>query len=88
MSTTKEEIAQWMIDQFKERRTITQESMVRLIIRTFGREWSYKNKNGNLAIHKDVLAEFRKLNDGSIVWDRAYRHWQVKKPKNDPAKDA
>lgn len=78
MSTSKEDVAQWMIDQFKERKTITQTSMVSLIRKNFGSEWTYRNENGNPAIDKGALEEFRKLHNGAIVWDRASRQWQVK----------
>ncbi|WP_407107280.1 DUF6953 family protein [Rhodococcus aetherivorans] len=76
MSTTKEDIACWMIKQFDDQRTISQYAMVTRIKKTFGPEWVYKNENGNPAIHKGVLAEFRKLHNGSIVWDKSYRQWK------------
>lgn len=78
---TPTEIAQWMIDQFEERRTISQYIMARRIRETFGEEWLYRNQNGNPAIDKKVLAEFRKLKDESIEWDRGSQEWQKKRPK-------
>ncbi|GAA5207582.1 DUF6953 family protein [Streptomyces thinghirensis] len=32
---------------------------------------TYVNDNGNLAISKEVLAAFRKLSEGTVVWERA-----------------
>lgn len=79
--TTPTEIAQWMIEQFEERRTISQHTMAMGIRKNFGAEWLYKNQNGNPAIDKKVLAEFRKLKDESIEWDQSSQQWQVKRPK-------
>ncbi|GAA1053948.1 DUF6953 family protein [Dietzia natronolimnaea] len=75
------EIALWMIDQFKDRQTISQHTMAMGIRKNFGPEWLYRNQNGNPAIDRKVLAEFRKLRDDSIEWDRSTQDWRVKRPK-------
>ncbi len=45
----------------------------------FGEEFVYENENGNLAISKKVLNEFKKLKeDNGIEWDRSERCWTKK----------
>lgn len=44
--------------------------------RKFGEEYVYENENGNLAISRKVLNEFKKLKDvNGIEWDRSDRCW-------------
>lgn len=37
---------------------------------------TYINDNGNTAISKEVLAEFRKLSEGTVVWERGSGLWR------------
>ena len=46
------------------------------IEQTCGEEHVYTNKNGNFAISKDVLKEFRKLTEGKVKWERGERAWR------------
>jgi hypothetical protein len=66
-----------MVDQIKARGFEYQEVLVREVDDHFGSEWVYLNENGNPAISERVLAEFRKLHDRSIEWDRSERAWSV-----------
>jgi hypothetical protein len=34
----------------------------------------YENENGNLAINRQVLKEFRKLTEKTVVWERGVRY--------------
>jgi hypothetical protein len=44
-----------------------QETVVYEILDRFGEEFVYDNENGNLAIARPVLKEFRKLTEDSVV---------------------
>jgi hypothetical protein len=37
---------------------------------------TYINDNGNVAISKEVLAAFRKMSEGTVVWERGSRFWR------------
>ena len=76
MATAKD-IAQWMFDHFETQKYLYQESVVYKVKNQFGPDFVYKNKNGNLAIEKDVLEEFRKISEGKVVWERGYRAWRT-----------
>ena len=69
-------VAEWMLSQFKGR-MLYQEEVVWKIKKEFGEDYYYQNENGNYAIHKKVLAEFRKLTDGKVVWSRGEKAWTM-----------
>jgi len=72
------EIAQYMIDELLEKGLLYQENVVQDIHSKFGEEFIYYNENGNPAISKNVLKEFKKLKVGhNIEWDRSGRCWTV-----------
>ena len=75
MATAKD-VAQWMFDHFETQKYLYQESVVYKIKSQFGPDFVYKNENGNLAIGKDVLKEFRKISEGKVVWERGDRAWR------------
>ncbi len=64
-----------MIEQVYARGVLYQEDAVEQIEALFGPEWVYENENGNPAIHRGVLAAFRKLKSGRITWDTSDKSW-------------
>lgn len=73
---TSEDVAKWMLSHFESSKYLYQESIVHKIKREFGADFVYTNSNGNLAIGKDVLRDFRKLSEGGVVWERGDRAWR------------
>ncbi|MBU0908743.1 MAG: hypothetical protein KKA54_03540 [Proteobacteria bacterium] len=69
-------VAEWMLSQFKGR-MLYQEEIVWKMKKEFGDEYVYTNDNGNYAIHKKVLAEFRKLTEGKVTWSRGEKAWTM-----------
>jgi Family of unknown function (DUF6953) len=65
-----------MVDQLKGQHWLYQEMVVSEILEKFGEEFVYYNENGNLAISRPVLREFRKLTEGTVVWERSARAWR------------
>jgi hypothetical protein len=74
--TTPLEVAQWMAEQVLTAPYVYQETIVRQILTKFGSKFTYTNANGNPAINKDILKQFRKLTDGKVVWERSDRSWR------------
>ncbi len=58
---TPTEIAQWMIAQIDENDELLQVEAVAQIQRLFGPEFVYVGDNGEMAIDRLVLYQFRKL---------------------------
>lgn len=69
-------VAKFMLDEILQKGYIYQESVVLDIQKKFGEEYVYENENGNHAISKKVLNEFKKLKEGNdIEWDRSDKSW-------------
>ena len=85
MATAKE-IAEWMVEQVANGKYLYQESVAHNIALTFGKEFTYHNNNGNLAIGKNVLKEFRKLTEGTVIWIKGERAWRLRNPHDKPGR--
>jgi len=65
-------------------KTLYQEVIVYEIQSQFGDDFVYINENGNLAIDRKVLAEFRRLTEGKVVWSRSEQYWRFKENFDEP----
>ncbi|TBB12447.1 hypothetical protein ELH50_15760 [Rhizobium ruizarguesonis] len=83
--TTARQVAEWMVEQMGERSRLIQEVIVRKIKKEWGDDWVEKNQNGNLAIPRAVLKEFKALTDDTLVWERSSKSWRKRRP-NDKAR--
>ena len=83
---TKAEVAEWMLEELKRVRFLEQETAVFEIARRFGSEFVYANDNGNDAIDRGVLKEFRKLSGTNVVWERGERLWRFRQRYDEPGK--
>ena len=69
-------VAEFMINEILEKGYVYQEYLVHDIQEKFGDDFVYINENGNLAISKKVLNEFKKLKEqNNIEWDRSDKSW-------------
>ena len=82
---TPHDVAQWMLDRLHGDTCLYQDVVVYDIQQRFGEEFAYINDHGNLAIDKGVLNEFRKLTEGSVVWEKGERCWRLRKRYDTPA---
>lgn len=73
---TASDVAEWMFEQFNNTRWMYQESIVYKIKSQFGKDFVYQNSNGNYAIDREVLKQFRKLTEGKAIWERGQRAWR------------
>jgi hypothetical protein len=81
---TSQQVAEWMLEELTRDGVLYQETTVSLIAQKFGYEFTYDNENGGLAIRRDVLAVFRKLTEGSVVWDAENRLWRKREQTDRP----
>lgn len=72
------QVAEWMVEELNRVKFLYQEDAVWKIFRMFGKEYTYENDNGNLAIDKKVLKEFRKLTEDYVVWERGEKMWRAR----------
>jgi len=82
MSISAEDVAKWMVQQVEEStsKRLEQEYAVVGIRNQFGEQFL---RNGGTSIDSNVLAFFRKLTPGTVVWDS--RGFWRKRMSNDPA---
>jgi hypothetical protein len=82
---TVEDIAKWMFEEVKKKGTLglEQADAVLRIEKQFGKEFVYDNDNGNRAISRQVLAAFKRLTGGTVIWSRGEKAWRMRGP-NDP----
>ena len=83
---TPTEVAEWMVRQFETQDYLYREDVVYQIEEIFGPEFIYENENGNQAIDKKVLREFRKLTEEDVVWERGERTWRKRELGDPPGK--
>lgn len=72
------DVAKWMLDQISQKRELYQNEVVYQIEDKFGSQFVYENRNGNLAINREVLKEFRKLTEKTVVWSRVEFCWRIR----------
>ncbi len=72
------DVAQWMLDKIIKKRELYQEEVVYQIEEKFGSKFVYDNEAGNLAISREVLKEFRKLTEKTVVWSRIELCWRIR----------
>jgi hypothetical protein len=75
---TPADVAQWMFEEVRKGDWMYQDQVVEEIAERFGEEFTYENENGNPAIDKAVLKEFRKLSSEQVVWVRGERCWRLR----------
>lgn len=76
---TASDVAQWMLQEVQDG-ALYQETAVYEIRDRFGKEFVYTNDNGNLAISRKVLKEFRKLTEKKVDWSRSEKGWFLRDP--------
>jgi hypothetical protein len=80
------QVADWMLKEVKGNGELYQENAVSKIEKKFGEQFTHLKENGNSSIGKDVLAAFRMLSKGSVVWEREHRRWRMRKPTDKPGR--
>lgn len=79
-------VAQWMLDQYKQKNRLAQSSAARGIRTTFGEHNLYRNRQRNWGINKGILEEFRKLTPSDVVWSRSLQTWRQRRESDPPDK--
>ena len=72
---TPREVAQWMLEQLEQGDELMQQDAARAIQKDFGQEFVYNDKNGDLAVDRRVLYQFKKLSGDTAVWVACQSNW-------------
>ena len=71
-----QEAAGWMAEEVARQGVLEQHVAASHLADHFGEGCVYDNDNGGTSISKEVLAEFRKLTEATVVWDRTAKCWR------------
>lgn len=82
------DVALWMLDKLQREQSLYQQTVIFEIQTKFGDEFTCINNNGNLVIGKGVLAEFKKLTDGQVVWIKSDKYWRFREDFDELGKRA
>lgn len=85
-STTPKEVAQWMLEEINKANNLYQSDAAAAIKTKFGERFCYINQNGNLAVDRKVLNEFKKLTGNLVVWDRNGHLWRLREDYDTPTR--
>ncbi len=86
LMATPREVAEWMLAELNRKQRLYQETVVYNIKSKFGQEFVYTNVNGNLAIDRQVLKEFRAVTGDDVVWDQTEFMWRKRKGHDKPGR--
>ena len=75
-----------MLGEIEREGLLYQETAVYDISEKFGKEFTYENDNGNLAIASAVLTAFRKISEKVVVWERGERMWRKRESYDEPSR--
>ena len=80
------DVARWMLDELDRTGSLLQADAAAGIEREFGASFIYVNENGNQAIDRRVLREFRELTEDNVIWDRWEYKWRHRQPGDAPSR--
>jgi hypothetical protein len=75
-AVTDMKVAEWMLAQLESKKWLDQGTAVHQIGKEFGKDFVYQNADGNLAISKSVLKNFKKISEGLVIWEKGDRAWR------------
>ena len=81
-----QDVAKWMLGQVTEHGRLYQSKAAYAIRDQFGDGYTYQNRNGNLAIGKQVLTAFTQLSKETVVWLRGERAWWLRNESHKPGR--
>lgn len=83
---TAADVARWMLGRVQTDKWLEQDVAVFEIEKRFGSTFVYDNENGNAAIDRSVLKEFKAISRDTVVWERGDRAWRLRAPHDAPGR--
>ena len=80
------EAAEWMLKELERTQFLHQQVAVYELKERFGDGVVYINDQGNDAISKQVLDEFKKLTEGAVIWERGEKVWRKREDFDAPGR--
>lgn len=83
---TAADVATWMVEELRKQGRLSQSHAAAEIKHRFGDQFVSVNDNGNLAIIKEVTAQFNEQTRESVVWVRRQFMWRTRQPGDKPGR--
>ena len=80
--------ASWMLSQIEKDGSIYQDDVVDYLVKVDAENLLRENAEGNLALGREVLAEFKKITEHSVVWVKPDRYWRYRVAEDEPGREA
>jgi hypothetical protein len=77
--------AEWMLQQFVEKRFLYQEEAATYLLHLHDEELAYYDRNGNVCVGKRVLAAFNTLTPDA-VYERVDKFWRDRLSTDSPSR--
>jgi hypothetical protein len=71
--------ARWMVREFRKRGGSLHQRTVVARLREVNPDFVSRNRRGGWAINRAVLAAFRRLTEGDVVWSRSQLRWRQRR---------
>ena len=84
---TASDVAEWMESQVMKSDYLARDHAAYYIQGHFGDRFTFININGNLAIAREVLAEFYQRTKDTIVWCKSERYGRKRQPQDEPSRE-
>jgi hypothetical protein len=81
---TSAQVAKYMLARLRKESPLYQKQIVDDIKARFGERFVYINENGNPAIDREVLREFRELDEDKVVWVKGLGAWRWRREDDPP----
>ena len=65
-----------------------QDDVVDMLVKSNCETLLRENSDGNLVLSRNLLNEFRKLTEKSVVWVKPDRYWRFRVREDEPSRDA
>lgn len=83
-----QEAAKWMLSELEREDCLYQDDVVDFLVKSKADHLLRENSDGNLALERPLLNEFRKLTEKSVVWVVPERYWRYRVPEDEPGRNS
>ncbi|MEN0678663.1 DUF6953 family protein [Plesiomonas shigelloides] len=82
------DVATWMQSQLDKDSCLYQDDVVDMLVRTKHEEHLRENADGNQVLTTQVLTQFKKLNENTVVWVSSDKYWRFRVSEDEPSRTA
>ncbi|TKB43976.1 DUF6953 family protein [Thalassotalea mangrovi] len=85
---TEVDVSLWMKEQLDKDGCLYQDDVVDYLVKSKAEIHLKENADGNLAIQRKVLNQFRKHTGESVVWVKPDKYWRFRVAEDEPGREA